>query len=168
MFNLYAQRGRPDADAYKQERIVFQSQPFPQRLAADAKALAQTMALHGMADPHDALAQQGYVEYWSYVKEFHPKYLAKVMQQAEVMAKQLSSDFQNHPENFPLPAKDQGGGAGGMGGGDAGGAPPPATAANENRMVLGCLKAFVLPDGTVVVKKAKPDGRETPLESGKE
>ena len=165
MFNLSAQRN--DSDQYKQERIVFKSQPFPQRLQADAKALSETMALHGMDNPEDALAQQGYVEYWNYVKEFHPNYLKKVMHQAKIMAKQLATDFKDHPENFPLPAKNQGG-EGGMGGGGGGAPPPGAAASSEKRSVFACLKAFVLPDGTVIVKKANEDGRETALESGKE
>lgn len=145
MFN-YALHRNKVPPKLQQEEFLFNKLPFAQKLQQDATALAQTMVYHGLKDAVDAYdMRNGNVQYWDYVEMFHPKYKDKVLRKAEELAKQLSNDFQNHPEKFPMPAPQQGG---------AGGAPPG-----------GAMASLILPDGRILIKKAsvysvKVDGEE--------
>lgn len=119
-----------------QSTLFHQRIKDPKAFMDDAQHLAFTMVRNGVREPEDALELQMSVEYWQYVREFHPHYLERVKNKAREIAKALGHNFHDHPEKFPLPQGDQGGdmgGGGGMGappppGGDAGGAPPPAAA----------------------------------------
>lgn len=146
MFNLARHRNNNVPDRLQDEGVLFQARiNNPQSLMEDAQHLAFTMVRHGLHSAEEGLNEQGNVEFWEYVKKFHPKYLDKVFELAEQLAKKLSHDFFNHPEKFPIPAGGQGGGGGGMGGpggggppppgGDPGGAPPPMASSNKRTVI---------------------------------
>lgn len=121
----------------QEERAIFRSKPFEQKLTEDAGSVAKTMVRHGLEDPLDAFDKQDNVQYWEYVKQFHPDYLNKVLERAKVVAKDFKYKWENHPEMFPMPAPQQPGG---------GGAPPMASTKKKT------IESFVLPDGHVLVK----------------
>ena len=138
MFNL-ARKKVPEYLA--QEDAIFRSKPFAQKLQEDSMSLAQTMVTHGL-EPEDAfeLRSSG-VEYWEYVSMFHPHYKQKVFQRAKEMSEQFRHQWDNHPEQFPMPSPKQPGG--GMGG----------TAATDKKSVYAEIKTVVLPDGKLLIRQ---------------
>jgi hypothetical protein len=154
----------------QEEEAIFKQLPFAQKLQQDAIALAQTMVRHGLEKAEDAYdMRNGNVQYWDYIDQFKPKYKEKVLRRAEELAKQLKQNFYAHPEQFPMPAKQQGGA-----GAPPGGA-PPAMASTDKPLITAIAKimrdeklyedtkndtkaspreveSFVLPDGHILVK----------------
>jgi hypothetical protein len=145
MFNLARKRNKVP-DSLMDEKAVFEDRiKKPQSLEEDASHLAVTMVRHGLDRGEDGMAEQADVEYWDYVKKFRPKYLRKVFEKAEAIAKQLAEDFKSHPEKFPLPPPPGGPGGGGGGGGMFG--------SQNKRIVTAENEASVLPNGLVLVRR---------------
>ncbi len=128
----------------QEEEAIFNQLPYEQKLQQDAIGLAQTMVRHGLEKAEDAYdMRNGHVQYWDYIDQFKPKYKQKVLDRAEQLAKELKHNFYAHPEQFPMPSKQQPGAGGGAGG------PPPAMGSSNTLMQV---ESFVLPDGHILVR----------------
>lgn len=140
MFNLARKRMLPKT--MRQEELVFLSKPEQQKMQEDAKGLAFIMVRHGISEGENAMTMMDGVEYWQYLREFRPKYIQKVFELADTMAKHLAVDFQANPQKYPLPAPPQSGG--GM---------PPAGAKATKMTIIANIETTVLPSGTILVRR---------------